>query len=55
VVVSQDGEMREFVRLPDGRVGVCGPLAPMSVSAPAAWCPLWRFLKRRKTAMLAFR
>ncbi|HML56264.1 MAG TPA: DNA integrity scanning protein DisA nucleotide-binding domain protein [Solidesulfovibrio magneticus] len=36
VVVSQDGEMREFVRLPDGRVGVCGPLAPMSVSAPAA-------------------
>jgi hypothetical protein len=36
VVVSQDGEMREFVRLPDGRVGVCGPLTPMSVSAPAA-------------------
>ncbi|WP_043640108.1 putative sensor domain DACNV-containing protein [Desulfovibrio sp. TomC] len=36
VVVSQDGEMREFVRLPDGRVGVCGPLVPMSVSAPVA-------------------
>jgi hypothetical protein len=34
VVVSQDGEMREFTRLPDGRVGVCGPLVPMSVSAP---------------------
>jgi hypothetical protein len=34
VVVSQDGEMRECVRLPDGRVGICGPLVPMSVSAP---------------------
>ena len=36
VVVSQDGDMREFLRLPDGRVGVCGPLVPMSVSAPVA-------------------
>lgn len=36
VVVSQDGEMREFTRLPDGRVGICGPLIPMSVSAPVA-------------------
>ncbi len=34
VVVSQDGEMRECVRLPDGRVGICGPLVPMSVSTP---------------------
>ena len=34
VVVSQDGEMRECVRLPDGRVGICGPLIPMSVSSP---------------------
>ena len=36
VVASQDGEMREFTRLADGRVGVCGPLVPMSVSAPVA-------------------
>ena len=36
VAISQDGEMREFIRLPDGRVGVCGPLIPMSVSAPVA-------------------
>ena len=36
VAISQDGEMREFVRLPDGRIGVCGPLIPMSVSAPVA-------------------
>ncbi|MHC1789553.1 putative sensor domain DACNV-containing protein [Solidesulfovibrio sp.] len=36
VVVSQDGEMRELMCLPDGRVGVCGPLVPMSVSAPVA-------------------
>jgi len=36
VVISQDGEMREFTRLPDGRVAVCGPLVPMSVSAPVA-------------------
>ena len=35
VVISQDSEMREFTRLPDGRVAVCGPLVPMSVSAPA--------------------
>lgn len=34
VVISQDGEMRELTRLPDGRVGVCGPLTPMSVSSP---------------------
>ncbi len=34
VVVSQDGEMREFTRLPDGRVGICGPLTPMTVSSP---------------------
>jgi hypothetical protein len=34
VVVSQDGEMRECIRLPDGRVGICGPLVPMSVSSP---------------------
>ena len=34
VVVSQDGEMRECVRLPDGRVGICGPLVPMSVAVP---------------------
>ena len=36
VVVSQDGEMRECTRLPDGRVGVCGPLTPMTVSSPLA-------------------
>ena len=36
VAISQDGEMREFIRLQDGRVGVCGPLIPMSVSAPVA-------------------
>lgn len=34
VVVSQDGEMREMMRLPDGRVGVCGPLTPMTVASP---------------------
>ena len=34
VVISQDGEMRELTRLPDGRVGVCGPLTPMTVSPP---------------------
>lgn len=34
VVLSQDGEMRECVRLPDGRVGVCGPVAPLSVASP---------------------
>lgn len=34
VVVSQDGEMREMAGLPDGQVGVCGPLTPMSVSSP---------------------
>jgi hypothetical protein len=34
VVISQDGEMRECLRLPDGRVGICGPLIPMSVSSP---------------------
>jgi hypothetical protein len=34
VVVSQDGEMREMAGLPDGQVGVCGPLTPMTVSSP---------------------
>jgi len=34
MVVSQDGETRELMRLPDGRVGVCGPLTPMTVSSP---------------------
>ena len=34
VVISQDGEMRELTRLSDGRVGVCGPLSPMTVSSP---------------------
>jgi hypothetical protein len=34
VVVSQDGEMREMTSLPDGTVGVCGPLTPMTVSSP---------------------
>jgi|GEM_PF-2233496 len=34
MVVSQDGETRELTRLPDGRVGVCGPLTPMTVSSP---------------------
>jgi len=36
VVVSQDKEMRELTRLADGRVGVCGPLVPMSVSTLVA-------------------
>lgn len=36
VVVSQDGEMREFTLLPGGWVGICGPLTPMTVSSPLA-------------------
>lgn len=28
-VVSQDGEVRQFTRLSDGNVGICGPLRPI--------------------------
>jgi len=36
VVVSQDGEMRELTVSPEGWVGICGPLTPMTVSSPLA-------------------